>query len=113
MSKIKIERIASQIIRELSNIIFTEVKDEKIKSITITAADVASDLGLAKIYYTFLGDYNREEVQSELTNAASFLRTKLAEKIDIRHTPSLRFIFDESIEYGTNIEKILEDIKTR
>lgn len=113
MSKIKIERIASQIVRELSNIIFTEVKDEKIKSITITATDVTSDLGLAKIYYTYLGDYSREEVQDELTKAAPFLRTKLAETIDIRHTPALKFIFDESIEYGANIEKILKDIKTR
>ena len=54
-----------------------------------------------------------EEVQDELTKAAPFLRTKLAETIDIRHTPALKFIFDESIEYGANIEKILKDIKTR
>ncbi|MDD4705620.1 MAG: 30S ribosome-binding factor RbfA [Bacilli bacterium] len=113
MSKIKIERIASQIIRELSNIIFTEVKDEKIKNITIIAADLTPDLGLAKIYYTFLGNYSREEVQNELDKAASFLRTLLAENIDIRHTPELKFIYDESIEYGANIEKILEDINSR
>lgn len=111
MSKIKIERIGSQIERELSNIIFNEVKDEVIRSITITGSEVTSDLGLAKIYYTYLGDYEREFIDSELKKASSFLRTMLAEQIDIRHTPELRFIFDESIEYGTNIEKILSDIK--
>lgn len=113
MSNIKTERIASQIVRELSNIIFTEVKDDKLKNITITSASLTPDLGLAKIYYTFLGNYSREEVQSELEKAASFLRTKLAESIDIRHTPELKFIFDESVEYGANIEKILEDINSR
>ena len=111
MSKIKTERIASQIMRELSSIIYNEAKDEVIKSITITAADVTSDLGLAKIYYTFLGDYDKKDVQKELDHASSYLRTELAERIDIRHTPALRFIFDESIEFGSNIEKILENIK--
>lgn len=110
MSKIKKERISSHIIKELSEIILEEAKSEVLKSITITAADVTSDLGLAKIYYTFLGDFERDFVQSELDRASKFLRTELAERIDIRHTPELRFIFDESIEYGANIEKILSEI---
>lgn len=113
MSNIKTERIASQIVRELSNIIFTEVKDDKLKNITITSASLTPDLGLAKIYYTFLDDYSRKEIQEELEKASAFLRTKLAETIDIRYTPELRFIYDESIEYGTNIEKILEQINSR
>lgn len=111
MSKIKTERIGSQIIKELSEIILEEAKSEILKGVTITAADVTSDLGLAKIYYTYLGDYDKKEVQEELNKASSFLRTELAERMDIRHTPNLRFIFDNSIEYGTNIEKILADIK--
>lgn len=111
MSKIKTERIGSQISKELSEIILEKAKSEIIKRITITAADVTSDLGLAKIYYTYLGDYDKKEVQEELNKASSFLRTELAERMDIRHTPNLRFIFDNSIEYGTNIEKILADIK--
>lgn len=110
MSSIKIERISSQIVKELSSVIFNDVKDNRIKSITITGADVSSDLGQAKIYYTFLGNYEKEEIDAELKKAAGFLRVKLSERIDLRHTPELKFIFDESIEYGTNIEKILADI---
>lgn len=113
MSKIKTERIGSQIIRELSKIILEEAKSEILKTITITAADVTNDLGHAKIYYTFLGEYEKEVVQKELDGASKFLRTELAERIDIRHTPELRFIFDESIEYGANIEKILEKINNQ
>ena len=112
MSKIKTERIGSQIIKELSEIILEEAKSDVLKRITITASDVSSDLGLAKIYYTYFGDYDKEYVQKELQNASKFLRTELAERIDIRHTPELRFIFDESIEYGANIEKILSEINT-
>lgn len=111
MSKIKIERINSQIIKELSQIISSEVKSDIIKNITITAVDVTPDLGLAKIYYTFMSDHEKDIIQKELTNASKFLRTQLANKIDIRHTPELKFIFDESINYGANIEKILSEIK--
>ncbi|MDD4187317.1 MAG: 30S ribosome-binding factor RbfA [Bacilli bacterium] len=110
MSKIKTERIGSQIVKELSEIILDKAKSEILKTVTITATDVTSDLGLAKIYYTYLGDYDKNLVQEELNKASSFLRTELAERIDIRHTPELKFIFDKSIEYGTNIERILADI---
>lgn len=110
MSKIKSERIGSQIIRELSQIILKEAKSEVLKSITITAADVTPDLGLAKIYYTFYGEFEHSFVQKEIDKASKFLRTELAERIELRHTPELRFIFDESIEYGSNIERILSEI---
>lgn len=111
MSKIKSERTASLITRELSKIIFEEVKDEKLKNITITAAELSSDLGIAKIYYTFLDDYSKEEIQKEIEKASPFLRTELAKRIDMRHIPELKFTFDESIEYGQRIEKILKNIK--
>ena len=113
MSKVKLERISAQIIRELNSILLKEVKNDELKSITITGAEVSGDLGVAKIYYTFLGDYEKDFVSNELKNASSFFRTQLAERLDIRHTPELRFKFDESIEYGTNIERILAEIKDK
>ena len=113
MSKVKLERMASQFTREISNIIHSEVKNEVLKSITITDAEVSADLGVAKIYYTFLGDYEKDFVAEELKKASSFLRTELAERLDIRHTPELRFKFDESIAYGTNIERILNEINNK
>ncbi len=111
MNKIKLERIGSQITKELAEILFEEANSEVLKKITITAAEVSNDLGLAKIYYTYLGEYNRKYIQQELDNASKYLRTELAERIDIRHTPELRFVFDESIEYGANIEKIIAEIR--
>ena len=83
MSKIKLERIASSILRELSSIIYEEVHNEIIKSVTITEVRVTNDLSMCKVFYTFYGDYEKQEVQAELTNASSFLRTELAKRIDI------------------------------
>ncbi len=111
MSNIKTERISSQITRELSEIFYEEVHNEILKSVTITDAKVTNDLSLAKVYYTFLGDYDKITIQEELKNASSFLRTELAKRIDLRTTPELRFVYDESTEYGEHIDEIIEEIQ--
>ena len=94
--------------RELGNILLLEAKDEDFKHVTITDCDVTNDLSFAKIYFTTTDD--REKVEKDLNNAAGFFRSLLAERLQIRHTPELRFIFDESIEYGQKIEKIIEKL---
>jgi len=113
MSKIKLERIGSHIVRELSSILHDEARNEVLRNVTITAVDVSADISVAKVYYTYLGDYDRAFIDEELKHASSFLRTELAERIDIRHTPELRFYFDESVAYGTNIERILKEINNQ
>ena len=106
--KLKAERAGSEIQKELGNIILFEAKDEDFKNVVITAVDVSNDLSFAKVYFTTVDD--REKVLHDLNNAAGFFRSLLAERLEIRHTPELRFIFDESIEYGQKIEKIIEDL---
>lgn len=113
MSKIKNERISSQIARELSIVLHGEAKSAILKAINITEVEVSADLSTAKVFYTFLGDYERNFVNEELKKASGFLRSELAGRIQIRHTPELRFQFDESIEYGTNIERILNEINNK
>ena len=105
---LKGERVASDMQRELGNILLLEAKDEDFKHVTITDCDVTNDLSFAKIYFTTTDD--REKVEKDLNNAAGFFRSLLAERLLIRHTPELRFIFDESIEYGQKIEKIIEKL---
>lgn len=89
--------------RELCNILLLEAKDEDFKNVTITDVEVTNDLSFAKIYFTTTD--NREKVEKDLNNAAGFFRSELSQRLDIRHTPELRFIFDESIENGQKIEK--------
>jgi ribosome-binding factor A len=108
MTSLKGERISSDIQREISNILLLDAKDEDFKHVTITAVEATNDLSFAKIYFTTTDD--REKVTKDLNNAAGFFRSLLAERLEVRHTPELRFIFDESIEYGNKIEKIIEKL---
>lgn len=108
---LKVSRISAEIARELSSIMLLEAKDETLKHITITGCEVSSDLGYAKVYYTYMGDETLDAVKENLRVAAPYLRTVLANRIDIRHTPELNFIFDDSVEYGQNIERILHELK--
>ena len=110
MANIKIERLNHAFQQEISMIIMREIKDEDIKFVTITGVDTTSDLSFAKVYYTVLDESKKASTEEALKGAASFIRTKLAERLQIRHTPELKFIFDESIEYGQKIEKIIKEL---
>lgn len=111
MSSVKIGRISADVLRELSSIMLLEAKDETLKHITLTGCEVTSDLGLARVYYTYMGDESLEAVKANLEEAAPYLRTVLASRVELRHTPELKFFYDNSVEYGQNIERILNKIK--
>ena len=108
MGKLKGERAASDIQRELGNILLLDAYDEDFKNVTITACDVSNDLSFAKVYFTTTDD--RKKVEHDLNKASGFFRSLLAERLIMRHTPELRFIFDDSIEYGAKIEKMIEEL---
>lgn len=111
MNLIKLKRIGSQIAQELSVICAQEAHDSLLKIINITSVEVTNDLSFAKVYYTTLEEIDHKQLSKELNDeTASYLRTKLADRIEIRHTPKLRFEYDNSIEYGNNIEKIINKI---
>ncbi len=107
---LKGERVAADIKKEISMALLTEAKDEDFKFVNITHVTVTNDLSFAKIYFTTLDDTKRKKVERDLNNAAGFFRSIIANNLDIRHTPELRFIYDESIEYSQKIESIIEQI---
>ena len=112
MSSIKIERINHAILEEVSKILMREVKNQDLKFVTITDTETTSDLSYTKLYYTVM-DKDQDLIQKELEKASPFIRTKLAERIDIRHTPELRFIYDTSISYGEHMDKLLNEVKEK
>ncbi|MCH1640524.1 30S ribosome-binding factor RbfA [Paenibacillus timonensis] len=111
MAKNRTGRVGEQIKKELSVLIQSELKDPRIGFVTVTGVDVTSDLSQAKVYLSVFGD---EEKKSEslkgLEKATGFLRTEIGKRIRLRHTPELIFKIDESIAYGSRIEKLLGEI---
>ena len=111
-------RINGEVQRELSNIIRSEVKDPRIAPMTsVVAVEVAPDLKTCKAYISVFGD---EEAQNNtikgLNGAEGYIRHALAKSINLRNTPEIRFILDQSIEYGVNmskkIDEVTKDLKT-
>ena len=112
-NNVKIERLNHAFQEEISMILMTEIKDEDIKFVTITDVDITNDLSYAKVYFTVL-DYNKRNSNLEaLNNAASFIRGELSKRVQVRHTPELKFIYDTSIDYGKHIEEIIEEINNK
>ena len=113
MANVKIERLNHAIQQEISVILAREVKDEHIKFVTITGVDTTSDLSFSKVYYTVLDVSKLEKTKEALEKASPFIRKCLAEKIEVRHTPELKFIYDTSIAYGEHIDNLIEKIKEK
>ena len=111
MNQIKLKRIGSEIAQELSKICATEAHDELLQNIVITGAEVTNDLGLCRVFFTTSLDKDHKQLERELNDdTAGYLRTLIANRIDIRHTPKLRFVYDNSVDYGTKIEKLIDEI---
>lgn len=107
---VKTERIASNLVKEISYILMTEVKNKDINFVTITDVKLSDDLSFAKVYYTVLDENTKKETDKALKSAAGFIRHELRDRVDIRQIPELRFVYDESIEYSEKIEDIIEQI---
>jgi len=111
-NSIKNTRINGEVQRELSILISRELKDPRINPMTsIVAVEVAPDLKHAKIYISVLGDVeSRKETLAGLKSAAPFMRGQLARTINLRNTPELSFVMDQSIEYGVHMSKLISDV---
>lgn len=108
---IKTQRIANVLIKEISDILQNDIYDKDIKFVTITGCNVDTDLSLAQVYCTVLDESKKEKCLQDLNNAKGFIKTELAKrKLEIRRIPDLRFKYDDSVSYGSNIEKIIDKI---
>lgn len=111
MNAIRIKRIASSLQKEISDIIANDIRDEDIKMVTVTSVKLANDLSYAKVYITTLFDDKKDKVLLDLNNASGFIKSELCRrKFEIRSMPALEFIYDDSIEYANNIEKIIKKL---
>lgn len=107
---VKLERLEHKFAIEISNIIREEIKDERVGFVTITDVSITNDLSFAKVYVTVLDDNEKDSILKVLNKASGFIMHELCKRVEIRKMPSLKFVYDTSIEYSNNIEKIIESI---
>lgn len=111
-NSIKNTRINGEVQKELSTIIRNEIKDPRIHPMTsVMAVEVAPDLKTCKAYISVLGEKEAKEATIKgLNSAEGYIRRQLAKNLNLRNTPEIRFILDESIEYGVNMSKLIDDV---
>ena len=108
----RLSRINDEILRELSQIIRTEVKDPRIGTMTsIIRVETTQDLKYCKVFVSVLGnDEEKDSVMKGLKNAGGFIRHLLAERLNLRYTPELTFKLDDSVEYAVRMSKLIDEV---
>ena len=111
MKSVRMERINSEIQKEISYIINNKLRDPQLNSIiSVSSVEVTPDLGEAKVFITSFGSMPTSEVVARIKGAGSFIRGELTKRIKLRITPRLNFYEDESTEYANKIDDILKTI---
>ncbi len=113
-NSIKNVRINGEVQKELSNIIRNEIKDPRIHPMTsVVAVEVAPDLKSCKAYISVYGSEEAAKATIEgLKSAEGYIRRKLASSINLRNTPEIRFILDQSIEYGVHMTRLINEVNS-
>lgn len=112
MSRVRAERIAEQIKKELAELIRTELKDPRLGFVTVTRVEVAGDLQHVRAYVSVMGKpEEKQRTIALLERAAGFLRGEITRRLHLRLAPALVFKLDESGEYSSHIEALLKELR--
>ncbi len=110
--QIKKERLQSIIKKEISQIIFEDVKDPTIGFVTVTDVDLTNDYSIAKVYVSFLDKIDINDYRlKNLNKAKGLIKAKLAHKLTIKKCPELIFVLDDSLQKGNHIEQVIKELK--
>ena len=111
-NSVKNTRVNGEVQKVLAEIIRGELKDPRINPMTtVMAVEVAPDLKSCKAFISVLGDVkSQEDTLKGLNSAMGYIRNQLAKKINLRNTPEIRFIMDQSVEYGINMSKLIDEV---
>lgn len=110
MTRGRPKKIADLMQRELSGLLQREVRDPRVGMVTITSVDVSPDLSHAKVFFTILDSEKKDETTKGLQRAASFLRSQLSRRMSMYTTPELRFVYDESVERGDRLSRLIDSV---
>jgi len=106
------DRVSSQMRRVLAELIQHSIKDPRLGFVTVNDVDVSRDLAVARVYISLLNaeESERQRNLDVLSHAAAFLRRELSKELRMRAIPELRFVYDDSIERGMRMDRILDDL---
>ena len=107
------ERLGDLIQREVSELIRLELRDPRVGMITITSVDVSPDMSHARLFFTMLEKDKLDDTLQGLKRSAGFLRSQLARRMKMYTTPELRFEYDESVERGDRLSRLIDSVKPR
>ena len=108
----RMQKVDEEFKREISNIIDQDLKNPNITGLmSVTKVKTSSDLKTARVYISILGSKSKKNTIEGIKNASGFIRTELAKRVNLRYTPELKFEEDETLEYGSKIDKILKELK--
>lgn len=104
------ERVNEQIRRELADLLLFEVKDPRVKLLSLTAVEITPDYAHAKVFYSTLADVEKlPEIERGLKAASGFLRRELGRRVRVHTTPELHFVHDNSLERGASLSKLIDE----
>lgn len=113
-ARIRPERVGEQIRATMAEILQRELKDPRIGLATCTRVIVSGDLRVARVYVSVLGDSEEQNTTMKaLDRASGFARRLLSQRLDLRVSPEVRFVFDPSVEYGIRLEELIQEAKKR
>lgn len=105
------EQIGKQVQRGVSSVLRKGLRDPRLEMTTITGVTVSQDLSVAYVYYIIYGDEKRKkDAAAGFRSAAGFIKRSLARQLKMKYMPEIRFCYDDSIDYGTRIDRILEQL---
>jgi ribosome-binding factor A len=106
------DRVGGLIQKVLSNILKKNISDPRLKMATITGVKVSRDLKQARIYFITSGDRQKKGAAIKgFSSAHGFIKRTLAHELDLKYMPDIKFLYDESLEYGAHIDELIESIK--
>ncbi|NEW05591.1 30S ribosome-binding factor RbfA [Paenibacillus sp. SYP-B3998] len=111
MARVRVGRVGEQIKKELSQIVQSELKDPRIGFLTVTSVEVTNDLSLARVFLSVLGtDEEKAATLKALSTGTGYIRSELGKRIRLRKVPELQFKFDASLDYGSHIDNLLNNL---
>lgn len=112
MSNNRKDRVAEEVKKVVSEVVRSEIKDPSLGMVTVTDVDMTQELEVATVYFTTLNE-NKEEAETALNKAKGLVRSAVAKEIRLRKAPEIVFKYDNSIEYGSRIESLLNEIREK